>query len=84
MEQDLESHYEVITEAIQTELRKINYPEPYELLKNLSRGKTFNKESLEGLVKELEKKLPSQKDSIAKIKGLTPLNYIGEAAVLAR
>ena len=69
MEQDLESHYEVITEAIQTDL---------------SRGKTFNKESLEGLVKELEKKLPSQKDSIAKIKGLTPLNYIGEAAVLAR
>jgi adenylosuccinate lyase len=43
MEQELESHYEVITEAIQTELRKINYPEPYELLKNLSRGKTFNK-----------------------------------------
>jgi hypothetical protein len=29
MEEDLNSHYEVVTEAIQTELRKINYPEPY-------------------------------------------------------
>lgn len=51
MEQELLSHYEVITEAIQTELRKIIYPEPYELLKNLSRGKTFNSESLLELVK---------------------------------
>ena len=41
MEEELLNHYEVVTEAIQTELRKINYPEPYELLKNLSRGKTF-------------------------------------------
>lgn len=51
MEEELLSHYEVITEAIQTELRKISYPEPYELLKNLSRGKTFNSESLLELVK---------------------------------
>ena len=26
---ELKEHHEVITEAIQTELRKINYPEPY-------------------------------------------------------
>jgi len=29
MEEELLNHYEVVTEAIQTELRKINYPEPY-------------------------------------------------------
>jgi hypothetical protein len=36
------------------------------------------------LVKELENKMPQQKESIQKIKGLTPSNYIGEATVLAK
>jgi adenylosuccinate lyase len=41
MRKELSGKLEVITEAIQTELRKIGYPEPYELLKKLSRGKSF-------------------------------------------
>lgn len=42
MKKELGHHLEVITEAIQTELRKVGYSEPYELLKKLSRGKSFN------------------------------------------
>lgn len=42
MQNDLSNHHEVITEAIQTQLRKIGFLEPYELLKQLSRGQSFN------------------------------------------
>ncbi|HYF31055.1 MAG TPA: adenylosuccinate lyase [Chitinophagaceae bacterium] len=37
--QDLNNNWAVVTEAIQTILRRENYPEPYEALKELSRGK---------------------------------------------
>ena len=42
---ELKQHDEVTTEGIQTELRKINYPEPYELLKNISRGQPYTSET---------------------------------------
>lgn len=60
MKRELADHYEVVTEAIQTELRKVGYPEPYELLKNLSRGKAFTEESKHELVKALRGKVPEE------------------------
>lgn len=51
---ELSRHYEVITEAIQTELRKIGYPEPYELLKKLSRGQPFTEATKQKLIDELK------------------------------
>src|SRR5579872_2349065 len=39
LEKDLESNWAVVAEAIQTILRRENYPQPYEALKELTRGK---------------------------------------------
>lgn len=65
----------MITEAIQTELRKVGYPEPYELLKKLSRGKSFNEEVRVSLLQELKGKIPEE--SFEKIKLITPETYLG-------
>lgn len=60
MKKHLSEHLEVITEAIQTELRKIGYPEPYELLKKLSRGKSFTQDAMDGLLKQLQGRVPDE------------------------
>jgi adenylosuccinate lyase len=36
---DLDNNWAVVSEAIQTVLRRENYPKPYEALKDLTRGK---------------------------------------------
>ena len=38
---DLENNWAVVAEAIQTILRRENYPKPYEALKELTRGKDY-------------------------------------------
>lgn len=81
MNEELKTHYEVITEAIQTELRKIDYPEPYELLKNISRGQAFTSETKEALVEKLRGQI--RQDSLEKIINLRPENYLGKAEHLA-
>ena len=40
MYKDLENNWAVVSEAIQTILRRENYPDPYEALKDLTRGNT--------------------------------------------
>ena len=39
LDEDLEKNWAVVAEAIQTILRRENYPKPYESLKELTRGK---------------------------------------------
>ncbi len=77
---DLAEHWEVITEAIQTVMRRYNLPEPYEKLKQLTRGKNINQKMLHAFIDTLA--LPETVK--ADLKQLTPLNYIGKAALLAR
>jgi len=71
---DLEDNWAVVAEAIQTFLRKIGYPNPYEALKELTRsGKPIGKHEMEAFVEQLS--LPSdQKDFL---KSITPFNYTG-------
>ena len=42
LKQDLENNWAVVAEAIQTILRRENYPQPYEALKELTRGKKID------------------------------------------
>ena len=74
---DLESNWAVVAEAIQTILRREKYPNPYEALKDLTRGK-------EGITKQsLHKFIGSLKVSAAvkaELKKITPHNYTGIAA----
>jgi len=79
--QDLDQAWEVLAEPIQTVMRKNKIKNPYEKLKNLTRGnQNINKESLHSFIKLLD--LPRKdKDYLL---NLTPQNYIGVAASLAK
>jgi adenylosuccinate lyase len=72
--QDLENNWIVIAEAIQTILRKENYPNPYEALKELTR--TNSKITQEVFIEFIDKLDISEKvkETLRKI---TPYNYTG-------
>jgi len=74
LNKDLDDNWAVITEAIQTILRREKYPEPYETLKDLSRGKDgITKTSIHDFINKLKvsKKIKDE------LKAITPENYIG-------
>ena len=76
--EELEKHPEVITEAIQTILRRENVPMPYEQLSELTRGKKVSMKDLHKFIDEL-----IIKDSVKQeLKQITPTNYIGIAKLL--
>ena len=79
--QDLDQAWEVLAEPIQTVMRKNGIKEPYEKLKDLTRGNlNINKESLHSFIKTLN--LPEEdKDYLL---NLTPHNYIGNAKTLSK
>lgn len=71
---DLENNWAVIAEGIQSILRRENYPNPYEALKELTRtNEGINKETLHRFIETLAvtEKVKSE------LKSLTPLNYLG-------
>jgi adenylosuccinate lyase len=77
---DLDSAWEVLAEAVQTVMRRHGLPNPYEQLKELTRGKSVTRESMAAFIDGLE--LPMEERS--RLKAMTPGNYIGRAAELAR
>ena len=71
---DLNRNWAVVAEAIQTILRRESYPEPYEALKALTRGKKEIKaKDLQAFVKKLRVPEPVKKEIMA----ITPFNYTG-------
>lgn len=78
--EDLDHNWEVLAEPIQTVMRKVGMDRPYERLKELTRGRRVTAEILRDFVKALP--LPkTDKDRLLK---LTPANYVGLAAKLAK
>ncbi len=78
---DLDENWAVLGEAIQTVMRRYDIPEPYEKLKELTRGKDgIDRETLETFIENLE--VPAQVK--VELKKLTPGNYIGLAESLAK
>ncbi len=75
LEKELADSWLILGEALQTVMRKYNIPEPYEKLKDLTRGKAVDKGILHEFLDSLE--LPA--DVIDELKQLTPLNYLGYA-----
>jgi adenylosuccinate lyase len=74
MQEDLENNWAVVAEAIQTILRRENYPQPYEALKALTRGKaSIGKKDIQGFIASL-KVSEKVKKELSKI---TPHNYTG-------
>ncbi len=74
LNRDLEHNMVVIAEGIQSILRSIGHPNPYEALKDLTRNeKTINMKDLHDFVDGLD--IPAKEK--ARIKALTPFNYTG-------
>jgi len=71
---DLEKNWAVVAEAVQTVLRREKYPNPYEALKDLTRGKSgISKESIHEFIDSLK-----INDSVKEeLKRITPQNYTG-------
>lgn len=74
LQNDLEHNWAVVAEAIQNILRREMYPEPYESLKELTRGKThIVKEDIHQFIHTLE----ISDDIKAEMLAISPQNYIG-------
>jgi adenylosuccinate lyase len=74
IKQDLEANWAVVAEAIQTILRRENYPNPYEALKELTRGNAaITQKSMHAFIDELKISAAVKKE----LKSITPFNYTG-------
>ena len=78
MAADLDGHWEVLAEAIQTVMRRYGLPQPYERLKELTRGSRTGAGDVARFVRGLG--LPA--DAEARLLALTPATYTGLAADL--
>ena len=74
IKEDLDNNWAVIAEAIQTILRRENYSEPYEALKELTRGKaSITKEDIRQFIESLQVSASIKEE----LKSITPHNYVG-------
>ena len=80
LEQDLDSNWEVLAEPVQTVMRRYGIENPYEQLKELTRGKGISKDALREFILTLA--MPQEAKDL--LLAMTPANYIGIAAKLAR
>jgi adenylosuccinate lyase len=80
LEQDLDANWEVLAEPVQTVMRRYGIANPYEQLKELTRGKGISKDAL----REFILGLAIPQDAKDLLLAMTPANYVGIAAQLAR
>jgi adenylosuccinate lyase len=80
LEEDLDATWEVLAEPVQTVMRRYGIENPYEQLKELTRGKGISREALRDFINGLA--IPD--DAKTHLLAMTPANYIGHAAKLAQ
>jgi adenylosuccinate lyase len=80
MRDDLEANWELLAEPIQTVMRRYGVAQPYEKLKALTRGARVSPEAMRAFIQNLE--IPAA--AKAELLRLTPWDYTGKAAELAR
>ena len=80
IKQDLDHAWEVLAEPIQTVMRRYGLENPYEKLKELTRGQAITEETIKRFVLTLD--LPEAAKQ--ELSQLTPANYVGLAADLAK
>jgi len=78
--EDLADAWEVLAEPVQTVMRRFGVPNPYEQLKELTRGKGIEQKAL----REFIAKLPLPEADRQRLLAMTPASYIGKAAELAK
>jgi adenylosuccinate lyase len=77
---DLDQSWEVLAEAVQTVMRRHGVDQPYEKLKALTRGAAIDRAAMRGFIESL----PVPPEAKARLLALTPADYVGLAATLAR
>jgi adenylosuccinate lyase len=80
LEADLDANWEVLAEPVQTVMRRYGIENPYEQLKELTRGKGITKEALREFIGTLA--VPQEAKEL--MLQMTPANYTGLAAELAK
>lgn len=76
---DIDNCWEILAEAIQTVMRRHGVPEPYEKLKELTRGRKVDEAAIRAFVEKLD--IPDgSRESLLR---LTPRTYLGKAVELA-
>jgi adenylosuccinate lyase len=80
LNEDLDATWEVLAEPVQTVMRRYGIENPYEQLKELTRGKGITREALQTFVAGLA--IPE--DAKKLLMEMTPASYIGKAAELAK
>jgi adenylosuccinate lyase len=78
--EDLNNCWEVLAEPVQTVMRRFGVPNPYEQLKELTRGKGITPEGLRSFIQGLA--IPD--DAKKLLLEMTPASYIGKATELAK
>ena len=74
IKEELNNNWAVVAEAIQTVLRRINYPKPYEALKELTRKNTkIDKNSIKKFIDSLD----ISEEIKSELKNITPENFTG-------
>jgi adenylosuccinate lyase len=77
---DIDNAWELLAEPVQTVMRRYGLPQPYERLKELTRGKGITEEALRTFITGLA--LPEAEKT--RLLAMTPRSYIGKAAELAK
>ncbi|GHU17688.1 adenylosuccinate lyase [Betaproteobacteria bacterium] len=77
---DLDANWELLAEPIQTVMRRYGLKNPYDTLKNMTRGERVSREKMQAFIRTLEIPEAAKQELLA----LTPWNYTGKAADLAR
>jgi adenylosuccinate lyase len=77
---DLDNSWEVLAEPVQTVMRRHGIANPYEQLKELTRGKAITRDALQAFVRSLA--IPPEERE--RLLAMTPRSYVGQAAALAR
>jgi adenylosuccinate lyase len=80
LQADLDASWEVLAEAVQTVMRRYGVPEPYEKLKELTRGRGIDEHRL----REFLRGLPIPEEARRRLLHMTPADYVGKAAELAK
>jgi adenylosuccinate lyase len=80
LNEDLDNTWEVLAEPVQTVMRRYGIENPYEQLKELTRGKGITREGLQAFINGLA--IPA--DAKKLLLDMTPSSYVGKAVELAK
>ncbi len=81
--EDLNGEWTILTEAVQTVMRRYGIVGAYDIIKDATRGQTMKRSDYERLVNDIQNAgLPGE--GAAKLRNISPRTYIGQAAKIAR